>query len=426
MRWLRLSSLVGVSQIAVQVISALTGVMLVRNLSKSDYALITISGSLLATLNLLADGGIGSAITAMCGRAMPNLSAVSSVIRACLAARNRLAWLSLLLTLPAFYWLLTSAGLSISGTLLLLGFGAVTVWPSTDVKFLTVPLRIMGHVHETQQIDMAGVAVRFLLTGAVILAGFGEVMPAFIATVCSSWVQSWLVHRRLRKRINTFAPSSEKDIHEVNTFVRSLYANHIFFCIQGQIATWIISWTSGADQIADIGALGRLAVIFSILAALYHYIVMPNLAATRSVRELRWKFCLTFAVTLGAISALITLAWIFPQPFLWVLGGDYNHLGHELLLMFVAQALSFANGILWMFLQVRGWIEKVWLNIPLSLLGYAVSASLFHLNTAAGVLMMAAVACLPPLAWVSIQCWRRLSLEINKEARRAFDDNVPS
>jgi O-antigen/teichoic acid export membrane protein len=425
MRWLRLSSVVGVSQVAVQGISALTGLMLVRALSKADYALITIAGSMLATISLLADGGIGSAITAMSGRAVPDRAAVSSAIRACLVTRNRLAWLSLFLTLPPFYWLLTSTGLSAGGSLLLLGLGAITVWPSTDAKFLAVPLRIMGRVHETQQIDMAGGAVRFLLTGAVILVGFGKLMPAFVATVSATWVQSWLVHRSLRRQVDLSIPASDQDIHEVNTFVRSLYANHIFFCIQGQIATWIISWTSGTDQIADIGALGRLAVIFSILAALYHYLVMPNLATTRSARQLRWKFCVTFVATLGAVMALIAAAWLFPQPLLWILGGAYGHLDHELLLVFAAQGVAFANSILWIFLQMRGWIEKAWLNIPLTLLGYALSASLFPMNTVAGVLMMTGVACLPPLAWVSFQCWRRLAREIYREDHGVVDDNVP-
>lgn len=419
LRWLRLSSVVGASQLVVQGINAVTGVMLVRTLSKMDYALLTIAGSLLATLSLLADGGIASAITAMCGRVSPNRTAISSVIRACLGVRNRLASLSLLLTLPPFYILLTSTGLSVGWTLVLLTLGAATLWPSTDAKFLSVPLRILGQVQETQQIDMAGGAVRLLLTAAVIMMGFGSLMPAFVATVLSAWVQSWLVHHRIQRWIDPAVLASKEDVHEVGGFVRSLYANHIFFCIQGQLATWIISWTSGANEIADAGALGRLTVIFSILAALYHYLVMPNLATTHSARHLRFKFVLTFTVTLGAISALVLTVWLLPQPFLWVLGGGYAHLEHELTLAFAAQGLAFANSILWIFLQIRGWISHAWLNIPLTLLGYALGASLFPLHTVAGVLLMTGTACLPPLLWVSWQCWRRLLAEIHKQETSA-------
>lgn len=415
LRWLRLSSIVGASQLVVQGINAVTGVILVRTLSKMDYALLTIAGSLLATLSLLADGGIASAITAMCGRVNPNRTAMSSVIRACLGVRNRLASLSLMLTLPPFYFLLTSTGLSTGWTLVLLILGASTLWPSTDAKFLSVPLRILGQVQVTQQIDMAGGAVRLLLTTVVILTGLGFLIPAFVAIVFSAWVQSWMVRRRINRWIDPSVLAAKEDVHEVGGFVRSLYANHVFFCIQGQLATWIISWTSGANEIADAGALGRLTVIFSILAALYHYLVMPNLAATRSARLLRFKFVLTFTLTLGAISLLVILVSLLPQPFLWILGEGYSHLEYELTLAFAAQGLAFANSILWIFLQIRGCIRHAWLNIPLTLLGYTLAASLFSLNTVAGVLLMTGTACLPPLLWVAWQCWRSLSAEIHKQ-----------
>jgi hypothetical protein len=410
-RWLVQASGVLLTQAGVQIIGAVTGLILVRWMPKHEYAWLTICGSLLATLGLLADGGIGTGITAMSGRVARDKNALAQVVDACLSVRNRLALLSLGLTLPPFYILLTRSELSSGMTALVVGSAALTLWPSTNSKFLPVTLRIAGHLKSTQVMELSGAVLRCGLTALVIVVGWRQVYPAFLATVASIGLHAWLARRGVM-RVAGFAASTDAQRAEVWGFVRALYANHIFFCVQGQIATWIISFTSGVTEIADIGALSRLTVFFSIFGAMFHYMVLPNVASTKCPVLVRNKFTVSISATLGAVLLVLGASWILPGPFLWILGGGYSHLGLELPLAFAAQGLGVMNSVIWTFMQVRGWVRLSWLNIPLTISGYVLGVLVADLSSVAGVLIMSAVALLPPFVWGLGYAWTSLCHDI--------------
>jgi hypothetical protein len=401
------------TQAGVQIIGAVTGLMLVRWMPKDEYAWLTICGSLLATLGLLADGGIGTAITAMSGRVAGDRNALAQVADACISVRNRLSLISLVLTLPPFYVLFTRTQLSSGMAALVLGSAAVMLWPVTSSKFLTVTLRIAGHLKTTQIMELSGALLRCGLTAIVLLIGWWQVYPAFLATAASIWLHVWLAGRGVEKVVGVVT-CTDTQRAEVWGFVRALYANHIFFCLQGQIATWIISFSSGITEIADIGALSRLTVFFSILGAMFHYLVLPNVASTKCPALVRTKFIVSTVGTLGAVLAVIATSWLMPGPFLWILGGLYSHLGQELPLAFAAQGLGMISGVTWTFMQVRGWVRLSWLNIPLTLVGYVVAVLVADLHTVSGVLMMTGLALVPPFLWALGYAWMKLSRDIAK------------
>lgn len=400
------------TQVGVQGIGAVTGLMLVRWMPKDEYAWLTICGSLLATIGLLADGGIATAITAMSGRVVGDKTALAQVADACLSVRNRLALLSLVLTLPPFYILFTRTQMSPGMAALVVGSAAVMLWPVTSSKFLPVTLRIAGHLKSTQIMELSGALLRCGLTAIVLLVGWRQVYPAFLATVASIGLHAWLARRGV-SRVTAMAPGTDVQRAEVWGFVRALYANHIFFCVQGQIATWIISFTSGVTEIADIGALSRLTVFFSIFGAMFHYLVLPNVASTKCPVLVRTKFIVSILGTLGAVLAVIATSWLMPGPFLWILGGLYSHLGQELPLAFAAQGLGMISGVTWTFMQVRGWVSLSWLNIPLTLVGYVVAVLVADLHTVSGVLLMTGLALLPPFLWALGYAWMNLCRDIS-------------
>jgi hypothetical protein len=399
------------TQVGVQGIGAVTGLMLVRWMPKDEYAWLTICGSLLATLGLLADGGIATAITSMSGRVVGDKNALAQVADACLSVRNRLALLSLVLTLPPFYILFTRTQMSPGMAALVVGSAAVMLWPVTSSKFLPVTLRIAGHLKSTQVMELNGALLRCGLTAIVLVVGWRQVYPAFLATVASIGLHAWLARRGVRQ-VAGVALGTDSQRAEVWGFVRALYANHIFFCVQGQIATWIVSFTSGVTEIADIGALSRLTIFFSIFGSMFHYMVLPNIASTKCPVLVRTKFIVSIAATFGAVLLVLVTSWLLPGPFLWILGGSYSHLGTELPMAFAAQGLGVMNSVIWTFMQVRGWVRLSWLNIPLTLAGYVLGVMVADLSSVAGVLIMSGVALLPPLLWAVGYAWICLRREI--------------
>ncbi len=406
------------TQAGVQAIGAVTGLMLVRWMPKDEYAWLTICGSLLATMGLLADGGIATAITSMSGRVAGDKTALAQVADACLGVRNRLALLSLVLTLPPFYVLFVRTDLPPGMAALVVGTAALMLWPVTSSKFLPVTLRIGGLLKSTQVMELSAALLRCGLTAVVLMLGWRQVYPAFLATIASICLHVWLADRGVKRAVGV-ATGTEAQRAEVRGFVRALYANHIFFCVQGQIAMWIISFSSGVTEIADVGALSRLTVFFAIFGSMFHYVVLPSIASTKCPLQVRTKFIVSMAGTLGAVLLVIAAAWVLPRPFLWILGGSYSHLSLELPLAFAAQGLGVMNSLIWTFMQVRGWVSLSWLNIPLTLGGYVLGVLVSDLTTVSGVLTLSGVALLPPLLWAFGYAWASLHREISALRRDA-------
>lgn len=401
------------TQVGIQGIGAITGLMLVRTMPKDEYAWLTICGSLLATLGILSDGGIATAITSMSGRVSRDKTALAQVADACLAVRNRLSLFSLALTLPPFFILFTRMEMSSVMTALILSTAALTLWPVTSSKFLPVTLRIAGNLKSTQIIEFGSSMLRCGATAIVLLVGWRQVYPTFLATLSAIWLHAWLARRAVGRAVGT-GSGTPAQRSEVWGFVRALYANHIFFCVQGQIATWIISFTSSVAEIADVGALSRLTIFFAIFTAVFHYLVLPKVAVCQSPLVLRSIFIFAASGTLGTVLSLTVVTWLIPTPFLWILGGSYSHLTFELPVAFAAHGLGAMTGMMWVFMQVRGWVRLSWLNIPLTLVGYVVGVLVSDLSTVAGVLLMTGVSNLPSLLWGLGYTWMNLNRDVSR------------
>jgi len=416
MRWAALSGQVAGMQVLVQGVGALTGLLLIRAMDKDEYAWFTLAASMLATLNLLADGGISTAFTSIGGRLCQSPAAFSRLLRDGVSLALRMCVLGIVLATLFFWHLFVRVGAppAVIGGLLLLSIAAV--WPVALTSLLSVAARLHSRARQLQMAELGGAAARLGLTAFILYLGCGNALMVVAVTGVAFYLQAWIVWR-LTLEFSRSEPSSERYQKEIGGFVRSLYANHLFFCVQGQIATWLVSWLAGIGEVADLGALSRLAVLFSALGAPFVYLVAPSMARIQDRRILRRRFALAVGVSFGATATVLALAAWQPSWFLWLLGSKYSNLGPELLLALASQGVGMISGICWGLMVVRGWVRHAWLNILLSCLGYAVGASLVAVDTVAGVLKMNLLASIPLLVWVLLRCWRELASSDETESR---------
>src|SRR5436189_5231317 len=72
----------------VQGLTFAAGILLVRALPKAEYALFTVANTIQATMNLLADNGVSSGVTAIGGRVWQDRFRFGQLIRAALPLRR--------------------------------------------------------------------------------------------------------------------------------------------------------------------------------------------------------------------------------------------------------------------------------------------------------------------------------------------------
>ena len=393
-RWTSLSGQVAGLQIVVQGINAVTGLLLVRHLPKDQYAWLTIAGSLLATLNLLGDGGISTGLTAIGGRIYDQHGPFARLLRDGLHLALHLAIFGFLLSAPFFYVLYANVGSPPTMALTAIVLAGLAVWPSVSIVFLNVANRLHKRVRLMQMAELTGALTRLGLTSAVLLSGWLAMLPALAATVLSSWAQALVVKRRTR--VFLLEPDEATSFQpQLRGYVRSLYGNHVFFCLQGQIATWIIGWLAGSSEVADLGALGRLSVLFTAFTAPFHYLAIPAIARIREVQSLRLRVAMTLVIAALIAGSVVMVAWWQPAPFLWILGSNYTHLTVELPLALSAQGLTMVAALAWGLILARGWVHRAWMTILTTVCGMVIGAALFRLDTVAGMLSFSLVSVLP-------------------------------
>jgi len=407
-RWAILSGQVAVAQVLVQGVNAVTGLLLVRHLPKDEYAWFTIAGSLLATLNLLGDGGVSTGLTSIGGQIHDQPGPFARLLHDGLSVSRRLCCVGFLLSAPLFYVLLEKINAPPLLTLAALGLASVSCWPAVSTVLLNIANRLHKRVQVVQATEMAGAVIRLGLTGALMLGGWLAMLPAMMAAVVTGWAQALMVRYKTRPFLLSRGGDASF-VPQIHGFVRSLYANHVFFCLQAQIATWIIGWLAASGEVADLGALGRLAVIFTAVSSPFYYLAVPAIARIQDPALLKKRFFLVLAAGFALVAAVVGAAYLFPHPFLWVLGSQYSHLGTELPLALAVQGLTFQNTLSWNLLLTRGWVKKPWIVIPMTVCGYMAGAAFLDLSSVAGVLLFSIASIVPTLVYGLIAVARQLT-----------------
>jgi flagellar biosynthesis regulator FlbT len=98
--WIKVLSRFISIQIVVQALSFASGMLLIRSLSKEEYAYFTIANSMQATMNMLADSGISSALSAIGGRVWQDPYRFGQLINTAMQWRRYLAMISVALVSP--------------------------------------------------------------------------------------------------------------------------------------------------------------------------------------------------------------------------------------------------------------------------------------------------------------------------------------
>jgi len=268
--------------------------------------------------------------------------------------------------------------------------------------------RLHSQIKRVQTLDALAAAVRLVLLVAAYFI-FLNAAVAIWAAIVSVILQYGFLNRWVSDSIDKNAPVNKEDQSAMLSIVKHQAPNAVFYCFQGQLTVLLISVFGNTQNIAEVGALGRLSVIFSIINATMASIVLPAFARCQSPRELRIRYfqvCGGFCL-LGL--SLISAAVLFPDQILWILGSKYAHLRHELLLMMILAAFNAVIATMWSLNSTKAWIRYSWLNIPSVVLTQIVLLTLLDVSTVHGVILFGIFSLVPTFLLNSVLTFRGLS-----------------
>ncbi|HEX8281181.1 MAG TPA: hypothetical protein VF551_07380, partial [Chthoniobacterales bacterium] len=355
------------AQSAVQLIGFVAGILLVRHLDQRDYAYFTIANTMQATMNIVGDVGISIGLVAIGGRVWQDRDRFSQLITTALRLRYYLGAAAIVLVTPILYWMLVKNGASLPYALTLIAVVLLGLLAQFSMSVLSVVPRLRSDIDRIRSIDLTGAIVRLVLLFALLFVFLNASIAAFVGSL-TILLQYWLVRRYVAGVLDLQAPPDDEDRRAIFRFIKSQAANSIFFCVQGQITIFLVSFFGArASSVAEVGALGRLAMIFAVLSNLLANVFAPAFARCQSPRRLRWQYA-GIVGSVAAFGAVVLAGAIFlPDVFLYVLGGKYAHLEHELVLMAAGTVASAFVNTLWALNSSKAWITGSWLYIPLTI-----------------------------------------------------------
>jgi hypothetical protein len=354
-------------QMLVQLAGFASGILLVRQLDQHEFAFFTIANTMQGTMNVLADMGISIGLMSIGGRVWQDRHRFGQLITTANSFRRKLGAAAIVASTPILYWMLSRNGASPSYAAILIGAILLGLLVQFSLGVLAVVPRLRSDVAQIQKIDLTGAVARLIvLVGCAFL--FLNAGVAIFVSSMAFFLQFCLLRRYAAGVIDLDAPENPDDRAAMIGFVKNQAANAIFFCLQGQITVFLISFFgTRATSVAEVGALGRLVMIFAVLGQVLTNIFVPAFARCQSAARLRLQYFAIVGGVAACCAVVLAGAAFFPQQFLFILGGKYSHLQRELVLMIVGTVLNLLAGTLWFLNASKGWVAGTWLYIPLTL-----------------------------------------------------------
>jgi O-antigen/teichoic acid export membrane protein len=345
--WLRLFAGYSFVQAMAQGLGFLAGILVVRSLSKEAYACFIIVNTIGPLMNMLADNGITSSLSAIGGKFYQDDAKMGSLLRTAMLLRKQLLLLSGLIITPVLIWLLWRNHASTGAIAWLVPITLIGVFFQMNVGVLSTVVNLRQQMKRMQAIVFCGVLPRLALIALLAAIGWLNAPLAIAAGVVALGCQSLLLDYWAKPQIAWGAPPSEEFRRDILVIVKKQAPLTIYFCLQSQITIWLISLFGNVHRVADLGALGRIGMMFTILVSTTSAVVVPRFARCTDPALLATHYARIVVGFFGIVVFGTVLVWLLPGPFLWLLGSQYAHLGSLLWLAVLASGASALLGVLY-------------------------------------------------------------------------------
>ncbi|HWW41776.1 polysaccharide biosynthesis protein [Pedobacter sp.] len=394
LEWGRLISVTGLAQLLVQALGLISGILIIRLLPTKEYALYTLANTMLATVTVLADSGIGAGTLAAGGKVWQDPKKLGQVIITGIHLRQRFALLTLLVSTPILIYLLLHHGAS---WLMALGI-AVSMIPAfyaalSDTLF-EVPLKLNQDINALQKNQVFANCTRFVLLLSALLF-----FPFTIVAMLAGGVTRLWANIKLKKIALKFTDLQQKEDRvvrrDIQQMLKRTIPSTIYYCASSQITIWLISIFGNTESIAQVGALEKIAGLLSIVTVMFSTLVIPRFARLPEQPGLLIMRFFQILLLLLLISAVAcSVVYFFPGPVLYILGKKYQHLEIPLLLVTLSGCIVLMSGIANYLSVARGWAISPVLHISVSIFAQVLLICFINLRLLTNVLVLSIISAL--------------------------------
>jgi len=384
--WGKLVTLTGSAQLLIQGIGFACGILVIRLLSTQEYALFILANTMLGAMTMLADSGISNGIMAESGKVWQEKDKLGDVLATGLSLRKQFGIISLIITLPVLGYMLIMHGASWLMVALIVAAVIPAFFAALSDSILEIVPRLHQDVKPLQRNQIEVAIGRLIITGLFLFI-FPFASFALIANGIPRIYGNLKLSSIAARHVSEYGRPDPQVRKAIMKGVKRTLPIVVYHCISGQISIWLISIFGATESIAQIGALGRLSIIFSLFTSVFSTLVVPRFSRMiESKKELLTKFLLIQLITLTISSTLLLCIWLFSDQILWVLGKKYFGLNHQLLLVGAINCVGLLGVVCSQLILSRGWFLKPYFLISLNFFSTIIGFAFFNIHTLIGIL----------------------------------------
>lgn len=386
-RWsLKLASYASLNILG-RVVQMLAAFLVVRSLAKTDYAWYSLAQNLIGALGMFTVTGISTGLMPIAGEAAGDRERLGVVLASAARFRALLLAFGALTVLPVFAHLLHHSQCPPWQTALLTIAALVATLTSIASQMMATPLSLARRYNEPQIEVLMQSLLRLVVIVVLVQLSMADASTVMLATVLAPLptLMLWLAPRAREQ-----ADYSQKADPAIAARLRKHFfiglPTNLTYLFEAQIAAFIVAWFGHMDQVADLGAIGRVALILQVPISIVSGILVPRMSEEKHMRRL-WKMWISSSL-LGAAVGVVALAggWFFRSELLWLIGPAYHGLEFELVLFLGFQVFAFITTIVSTPIQSRGWVRHSWIRPVMVFGSQAVAACFLDLTSVSGAI----------------------------------------
>jgi len=340
----------------------LYGLLCVRMLPVPEYAKFAVLFGYMGSLTVLLDVGVSGTLAPLVGEQIANLPLIASYV----ASIRRLAMQVYLAVAPlasvCFVLLVRKqhwGALIVAQMLIVLMATGWFARVSSSYGAVLILRRDRSHYYRVQM--MGSLGSLGLLTIFWLLHWI-NIYVAILLNVGQIVFMASSYYRRAEQLLGAHGTPSRSQEKAIVRLALPNVPMSIFYATQGQVMLMLITFFGqNASSVASIGALSRLSQIVIFFAQMNPILVEPFFARLPKPRLKRTYLLAVFLISLCA-AAYATLAFLFPEIFLWILGPKYSQLRYEVSLVALSSAIQYVAGFMWVIHSSRRFVYW-WNNV---------------------------------------------------------------
>lgn len=398
-------------QVLVQALGFVSGIVLIRSLSKEEYGYLTIANSMQSMMNGLADSGVSIGISEIAGKVWNDKYRFGQLIQSALDLRKWLALISTSIITPIMIWVLLRNNISTTSAILITIAILIELYFYLESSVLETVPRFYSKIKTIQNLDIVFAVTRLILLGVGYFTFLNSVIAAFISTIASA-CRTILLRRVANQEIDVKVEKNLDYQKHILTIVKNFIPNSIFYTFQGQISILLISIFGNTQNIAEIGALSRFSMIFALVTPIMSSIAFPAFSRcqNQSLLKLRYWQIVLANILFGTV--LIGISYFFSDQILWILGTKYSGLSSEFTLVVLLGTVGHIGGVMWGLCCAKGWIKNMWLEIPIKLSVQIILLLFMNLSNIKEVILFGIFSYVPSLILVAIIAYQNLRVKL--------------